>query len=124
LLVARPIWTNSRHLAVLGLCNFRRTWCNNIVLDYLTVHPAIVRRLPKHAKNAPPPIRGVGLALFYFLSTLAVELNVGTIWGEATQNSAVRYQVWFQQPDLNDLIRLTDEDFKNFIRRTETKERP
>jgi|ERR1039458_4040186 hypothetical protein len=28
---------------VIGICHFRRTWCNNIVLDYLAGHPFIVR---------------------------------------------------------------------------------
>jgi hypothetical protein len=123
LLVARPLWMKSRKFAVLGLCHFRRTWCNNICLDYLAAHPLIVRRPHEPTKDLPKAIRGVGLALFYYMCLLARELGSQTIWGEATQNSAPIYRRWFQRNDISDLIQLGEADFKTFMDWTEEKRR-
>ncbi|MGH2508758.1 MAG: hypothetical protein ACRDHZ_15335, partial [Ktedonobacteraceae bacterium] len=52
---------------VLGMCHFRRTWCNSIVLDYLAAYP--------FAKKEPEKLRGVGSALLWFVSDIARRLN-------------------------------------------------
>src|SRR5712692_5307085 len=78
LILVRAPWLRGRNLV--GLCLFRRTWCNNIYIDFLTKHPSLVGK----RKN---PIRGVGTALLYFITCVAAEIEADTVWGEATQNS-------------------------------------
>src|SRR5205809_4560545 len=67
---------------IIGLAHFRRTWSNNLVLDYLTVHPLIAKPL----SDSQNFVRGAGTALLFFLSSIGRELSCGYIWGEATQN--------------------------------------
>ena len=68
---------------VIGVCHFRRTWCNNLVVDYLAKHPLTLGSAPEpHYK-----IKGIGPALLTFLSRLGIELSSDNLWGEATQTS-------------------------------------
>lgn len=109
LILVRARWLRGRNLV--GLCLFRRTWCNNIYIDFLTKHPSLVVKRRK-------PLRGVGTALLYFITYVAAEIEAGAVWGEATQNSAKFYRKVFAKPEIKDLIFLTEEDytaFKDFI---------
>src|SRR5882672_10895043 len=56
---------------IIGFSHFRRTWCNKIILDYLAVHPLIVR--PKD--DATHKVRGVGTALMYFITQVLTQEN-------------------------------------------------
>ncbi len=85
---------------VIGICHFRRTWCNNLVLDYLAGHPFAVRP-PEGYKYL---VRGVGPALMCFLSRVAATLECGLIWGEATQISHKFYERTFEINPVKDLI--------------------
>ncbi|MCI0533600.1 MAG: hypothetical protein L0Z50_00080 [Verrucomicrobiales bacterium] len=82
LLLVRASWfTRSR---ILGLAQCRRTYCHHLILEFLSVHPAIVGR-------AGPQVRGVGSGLLYGLAELAGIVGVPLIWGEATAYSAPIY---------------------------------
>ena len=93
LILARAPWLRGGKLA--GLCHFRRTWCNHLCIDFLTRHPSLI------GKN---DCRGIGTALLYFVSSVAVEINAAAIWWEATQNSAEAYQKMFEKPAVKDLV--------------------
>ncbi|PWU12104.1 MAG: hypothetical protein C5B50_22145 [Verrucomicrobia bacterium] len=82
LLVARANWFSRS--PILGLAQCRRTYCNHLILEFLSVHPAIVG-------GAIPRVRGVGAGLIYSLAEVAGLVGVPLIWGEATQHSAPFY---------------------------------
>ncbi len=112
LVLAKAPWLRKRTL--LGLCHFRRTWSNNIYIDLLTSHPLI-------ARNLDSPVRGVGTALLFFVSSVAGEVGAKAIWGEATQNSAHFYRKVFGRSDIKDLINLSEAEYTAFKKRIEEK---
>src|SRR2546423_11949726 len=69
---------------ILGLAQCRRTYCHHLVLEFLSVHPAIVGKLA-------PQVTGVGRGLVYGLAAWAGDLGIQLIWGEATAYSAPFY---------------------------------
>jgi hypothetical protein len=83
MLIASADWRPRQ--PILGLAYCRRTWCHRIIVDFVAVHPHVVGRLHQR-------IRGVGTGLFHGLIQLADALEIETIWGEATANSAPFYQ--------------------------------
>jgi hypothetical protein len=89
---------------VIGICHFRRTWCNSIVLDYLAAYP--------FAKEKPQELRGVGSALLWFVSDIARRLNCPRIWGEATRGSRTYYEDAFKLKDVEDMIVALPENYK------------
>jgi hypothetical protein len=93
LLLARANWF--RRSSILGLAQCRRTYCHHIVLEFLSVHPAIVGAMP-------PRIFGVGTGIVYGLAELAGQLSVKLVWGEATANSAPFYSHILQARDVKD----------------------
>ena len=97
----------------IGICHFRRTWCNNVVIDYLSVHPNIAR--PRN-DNA---VKGAGTALLYFVCQVAVELRAELLWGEATQNSCLFYQRALKLDGTKDLIYATQEQIERFVHRVQ-----
>src|ERR1043166_3417425 len=72
------------HSRVLGLAQCRRTYCNHLILEFLSVHPAIVG-------GAAPLVRGTGAGLVYSLTEVAGSVGIPLIWGEATAHSAPFY---------------------------------
>jgi hypothetical protein len=86
-----------RDTSVIGFCHFRRTWCNNIFIDYLGVHPLLIK---EHVRK----IKGVGTTLLYCVSMVATELESNYIWGEATQLSCGYYMNVFKLPKVTDMI--------------------
>jgi hypothetical protein len=98
---------------VIGLAHFRRTWSNNIVLDYLTTHPFIAKA-PNESAHV---VKGAGLALLYFLSTVARKYACPLIWGEATPHSCGYYKKVFNLPSVEDLISIPRDNFMVFISR-------
>jgi hypothetical protein len=97
---------------VLGVCHFRRTFCNNIILDYLAGHPFTVRP-PENYKYL---VRGVGTALMCFLSRVAVSLGCTYIWGEATSVSRTFYRRIFKLDSIEDLILVPQSNFTGFAK--------
>ena len=95
---------------VIGVCHFRRSWCNNLVLDYLTVHPFAANKPQEY----PHSVRGAGTALVYFLSRIAQHHNCGYIWGEATQTSCGFYKEKLMLDSVEDLILAPQDKFIAF----------
>lgn len=92
-----------RNGAVIGFCQFRRTWCNNLVFDYLAVHPDLLRDRP--------PISGVGTALLFQLAQIASRLATGIVWAETTDTSALFYARLLGLRANSDLIRVNAAQF-------------
>jgi hypothetical protein len=95
---------------VLGLCHFRRTWCNHIVLDYLCAHPFITAP----TVNSKHFVKGVGLALLFFVTEIAKQCRSKLLWGEATQNSCKYYKDAFKLPLVKDLIYIPPKKIDRF----------
>lgn len=93
LLVAKAPWSISR--STLGCCFCRRTWCHHLIVDFLAVHPNVLTA-------SRGRIRGVGTGIIYLLVGLADSLGIGTIWGEATRNSARFYERVLNLPKVTD----------------------
>jgi len=93
LLLARADWFPRS--PIIGLAQCRRTYCHHIVLEFLSVHPAIVGGIE-------PEIRGVGKGLVYALVELSGATGVPLIWGEATANSASFYSRILATPGVQD----------------------
>lgn len=85
---------------VIGVLHFRRSWCNNLIVDYLAAHPWSAER-PAHC---PTKVSGVGIAMLCFLCRLVDKLSCQAIWGEATQNSCEKYKEFFQLDSVDDLL--------------------
>ena len=94
LVVARAAWARP---SVLGLCLFRRSWCNHLVVDFLAVHP-------RFQHGGSRPVKGVGAALLLAVTEIAGQLGVPKIWGEATRGSAAKYENFFDLPRVSDLF--------------------
>lgn len=95
---------------VIGICHFRRTWCNNIILDYLAVHPFIARQPTDYSHG----VKGAGTGLIYFLSRLAQKYSCNYIWGEATNLSCDFYKKILLLDEVKDLILAPKDKFINF----------
>jgi hypothetical protein len=92
LLIGKASW----HPApVLGCCFCRRSWCHHLIVDFLAVHPKVLA-------GAGERVRGVGTGIIYSLVELANQLGIGTIWGEATKNSAPFYERILNLPKVTD----------------------
>ncbi len=100
---------------IIGFSHFRRTWCNKIVLDYLAAHPFIA--CPKD--DATHKVRGVGVALLYFIIQVLKRQNCPTLWGEATSLSSTYYQKTFKLERVEDLILAPKENLIAFAEETE-----
>lgn len=100
---------------IIGFSHFRRSWCNKIILDYLGTHPFIVR--PKD--DATIIVRGVGIALLYFIAQVLKRENCSALWGEATSSSATYYNRIFKLKDVEDLIYAPRENVIQFLEERE-----
>lgn len=99
LAVARAKWMKSHR--TIGVCTFRRTWCNNIALDALVAHPVL-------DDLKPSPIAGLGSGLLHHVCSVASSIGATAIWGECTQNSSAFYNKFLDPPSVaEDLIVLT-----------------
>jgi hypothetical protein len=81
LLIARGEWF--AHSSVLGLAQCRRTYCQRFILEFLSVHPAIV--------GGDVKVRGISSGLLFGLAEIATQAGINAIWGEATLRSAPFY---------------------------------
>ena len=93
ILLARADWFSRS--PILGLAQGRRTYCHHFVLEFLSVHPAIVA-------GTEPRVRGVGTGLVYGLAELAGLTGMPLIWGEATAYSAPFYAKTLSAPAITD----------------------
>ena len=96
--------------SVIGVAHFRRSWCNNLILDYLAAHPWIAEKPVKYENE----VKGVGTTLLYFVSRIASTLECGAMWGEATQNSCELYKDYFELEETQDLFYIEREKFEKF----------
>jgi hypothetical protein len=85
---------------VIGICHFRRSWCNSLILDYLAVHPFIANP----PDGYPHIVNGAGSALLWFVSDIARRYKCGRLWGEATHGSRGYYKHMFELDAVEDLI--------------------
>src|SRR5439155_323115 len=93
LLLAKAAWHTAT--PVLGCCFCRRSWCHHLIVDFLAVHPKVLAGVGGR-------VRGVGTGIIYSLVGLADQLGSGTIWGEATRNSAPFYERVLNLPKVTD----------------------
>ena len=125
MILAKAPWVRKKQLNTLvGLCTLRRTWANNIFIDFLSAHPRLTR-------NPRSPIRGAGTALMYAVATVGAAIKAKAIWGEATQNSAPFYAKLFGRQDMKDLLYLAEGDYLAFrskveenLRKIEERKKP
>lgn len=106
ILWARAPWIDNTR--VLAFCLFRRSWSNNIVFDFLAVHPLL--------QVKPSPISGLGSALLYRLAVIAQTLNVNCVWAETTSTSVTFYEKLFGLNGLQDLLVVTGKTFHETLR--------
>ena len=98
---------------LVALVYFRRTWCNNIYLDYVAVHPSLVDEPNR-------PIRDTGTVILYFIAWLAETIGARAVWGMTTQNSVEFYRRIFGGKRIKDLLYLTEKDYKRFRESVDT----
>jgi hypothetical protein len=72
MLVVRAKWFPSASPIALAQC--RRTYCNHVILEFLSVHPRIVGKVE-------PSVRGVGAGLLCALAELSARFNAKTFGG-------------------------------------------
>lgn len=99
---------------VLGFTLVRRTWANNLVVDFLATNPAVL--------TAAPKIQGVGVGILAGICALADQLNAGFVWGEATDMSAKFYQHVFSLPRPSDLFLVDGTGYRGFLNNYAKKE--
>jgi hypothetical protein len=87
---------HGRHDLPVGLAYCRRTWCHNLALDFLALHPC--------ALDQTWHVSGVGSGIVFGLVQLARALNIRRIWGEATVNSAPFYEKLLAVSPVQDLF--------------------
>lgn len=85
---------------VIGICHFRRSWANRIILDYLAAHPFIAKKPEGYHHE----VRGVGSVLLYFVCKIAERFECGGLWGEATPMSHNYYKKALKLDSVEDLI--------------------
>jgi hypothetical protein len=113
LAVARATWR--RRYKTLGLCTFRRTWCNNVCLDVVAAHPGL-------DKMTESPISGLGTGLLHHVCSVAAALSANAVWGECTQNTKNFYRLfWDTSGHLEDLIILPATDYLSIKSKIEAK---
>ena len=102
LLIAQAPWLG--RATALACCFCRRSWCHHLIVDFLTVHPRVLVASGQR-------IRGLGTGIIYSLVGLADELGIGTLWGEATKNSAAFYEKVLNLPKVTDHFFVQGETF-------------
>ena len=108
LLLARSPEPASRRLRMRigGVCLFRRTWCNNLFIDYLAKHP--------HA-----PTKGIGVSLLWYVARIGSAIKADAIWAETTQNSVGYYMKVFGKLEMSDLLYLRRDEYEAFWKQVE-----
>jgi hypothetical protein len=102
---------------ILGFCFCRRTWCHHIIVDFAAAHPNAIQL-------AGGDVGGVGSGMLYCLASMAREIGVRLIWGEATLNSVKFYQRVLNEPSLTDHFFIAGEIFDRCLERYELVKSP
>ena len=97
---------------IIGIAHFRRSWANNLIIDYISSHPFIAKPVP----GADSRVSGVATGLLYFNSEIAARYRCGSAWGEATQNSREFYERLFNLRSVGDLLYIRNEKLMSFNR--------
>jgi hypothetical protein len=97
-------------MRIAGVCLFRRTWCNNVFIDFLARHPL-------------DPVKGAGTRLLYYVARIASVIQADAIWGETTQNSVGYYAKAFGEPEIKDLLYVRRDKYEAFWKRTDELQR-
>ena len=105
--------------ATIGVVHFRRTWCNNVCIDYLCSRPDTIRI---HGVFEPK-IVGVGSTLLTHVFSLLKPLRVPSVWLETTQNSVGFYKYAFDLNELRDLLQLSAKQRTDFLKGNYSKAR-
>jgi N-acetylglutamate synthase-like GNAT family acetyltransferase len=105
LIAAEATWTTRDPR--LGLCAFRRTWSNSIVVDYIAVHPMLLQ--------TDSEVSGIGTAMLYATANIAKKIGAERVWLETTDSSVGYYQYLFAEAVDKDLLVISTEDFYNRI---------
>lgn len=92
----------------LGICQFRRTWSHNIAIDFVAVHPLLLR--------PSSPISGVGTALLYCVAGIAHRIRAEKVWLETTDLSVNYYSRLFGTSNTSDLLVLPTEAFYGILK--------
>ena len=95
--------------ALAGFCQFRRTWCNHIVFDYLGIHPRLLA-------GSPREMVGLGTALLYRIGLIASDFGARVVWGEATDISSGYYAQLFGLEEVLDLVVVERDDFLDAVK--------
>jgi len=95
ILIAKAEWFSESTPIGLALC--RRTYCHNMTLEFLAVHPKAIR-------SPETLVRGIGSGLLYTVAALALDSKMPILWGEATSFSAPFYAKTFGIEKVNDLF--------------------
>lgn len=93
--------------AMAGLCLFRRTWCNNVAVNYLAAHP-------REIVSEQGRFKGLGSCLLWYVTEFAEALQAESLWLEATQNSAPAYEQIFELENVRDLVFLNSAQYTSF----------
>lgn len=109
LLIVRANW--HRPGPQIGFCLFRRSWCHNLLVDFLGIHPA-------HLRYEKSKIRGIATGLLYYVMALGEALDAGSCWGEATNQSAGFYRRQFRQYEIQDQFKITAAEQWHFMEKT------
>jgi hypothetical protein len=94
LMVASAEWAKRHRVLALAYC--RRSWCHHLILDFLAVRPGLL--------FGSQAIRGIGSGVLFGLVSLADNLSMELIWGEATAGSASFYEKVLQIRPVQDLF--------------------
>lgn len=99
--------TDSLPGTIICVSHIRRTWCNNIYIDFLASHPK--------ALSEESEIKGAGRAMLHCISTIANEINSPLIWGEATHLSWQYYKKVFGLRKIKDVLIIPRKNYLNFL---------
>jgi hypothetical protein len=109
LLVAHAMWSEQSQI---GFCMVRRTWANNLCVDFLALHPELLRR-------EDTKIKGVGTGLMYTACALANAIVTAFVWGEATEASHGFYRHYFPKLEISDRFDINRERRSEFMKQRE-----
>lgn len=95
-----------------GVCLLHRTWTNNLFIDFLAGNPSILGS-----------VSGIGKALLYTVSSIAVTLRAPRIWAETSSLSAPVYEGILKRPpgSIGDQLEIGLEEAERFIRDTDDR---
>jgi len=110
LLAKSEIRYRSVRMNAVAICLFRRTWYNNLYIDFLAKHPRAL-------------FASAGGATLWYLSKIAKSIGAQAIWGETTQNSVGYYKRALRRTSMTDLLFLRRKEYEAFANDFEAEEK-